>query len=509
MIKVPLMDTNYKTVISKFRCFGLYKNKTRIKCQAISYGIFLYCCSFSAFPATGIDGYLSSFSVTKGQNINLFSSTTSSTYDLQIYRLGAHQQLVKSFSGIQGTNFSTPNTGTPWKNGANWANPFSINVSNNWSGGLYKAVLKTGSSRKTLNFTVKENNLGSKSKILLLDNATTNVAYNNWGGKSLYTFNSTSNTKANKVSLLRPGQNKALRQQQEFTAWTDNLNIPIEHASMMDLQTNPSILSHYDTVVLAGHSEYWSKSMRNAYDNFVQNGGNAVILSGNTMWWQIRLEGNQQVSYKNAANDPLNGVNNNLVTTNWYQNPVNDPENRSIGVSWRNGGFVNSQGFLPASQGYGGYTVTDENHWIFQGTNLKNGDILGQKDTIVGFEVDGALFNWVNGVPVVTGADGTPLNFDILGYSPAATPRGTGNATMGIFKLQNGGTIFNAATVDWADGLWNLSNASIADSKVSRITYNALSRFSASVAPVPLPPALYLFASGLIILTRLRGQSSL
>lgn len=451
---------------------------------------------------SGIDGYLSSFSVSQGQSINLYTSTTSPTYDLKIYRLGTGQHLMKSFSGLQGTHYSVPASG--WTQGAQWANPVPIHIANNWTGGLYRADLKTPGYTKSLNFSVKDNNLGSKSKILLLDNATTKIAYNNWGGKSLYTFNSSDNIRANSVSLQRPGQNFVARQQREFTAWTENMHIPIEHASMMDLQNNPSLLNNYDTVVLAGHSEYWTKGMRNAYDHFVQNGGNAMILSGNTMWWQIRLQGDQQVAYKNAANDPLNGVNNALVTTNWYKSPVNDPENRSTGVSWRNAGYVNSQGFLPASAGYGGYTVTDANNWIYNGTNLKNGDVLGQKSAIVGYETDGALFNWQNGAPVVTGKDGTPSNFDILGYSPTETLRGSGNATMGVFQLPNGGTVFNAATINWADGLWNLNKSTIADNNVSIMTYNALKRFSATV--VPLPPAFFLFISGLVVLvgTRIR-----
>ncbi len=511
MLKIYLMSMVYARIFvlgfyCSRQCFLWLPSEFWKRGRVISCWGFLCCCPFSLCYASGggIESYLSSFSVSQGQSINLYTSTTSPTYNLKIYRLGIGQHLVKSFSGLHGTNYSVPANG--WTQGARWANPVPIHIANNWAGGLYRAVLKTPSYSKLLNFSVKENNPGSKSKILLLDNATTNVAYNNWGGKSLYSFNSSGSIKSNKVSLLRPGQNVARRQQQEFTAWADKMNIPIEHASIMDLQNTPSLLSHYDTVVLAGHSEYWSKSMRDAYDSFVHNGGNAMILSGNTMWWQIRLEGNQQVAYKNAENDPLNGVNNALVTTNWYKNPVNDPENRSTGVSWRNGGYVNSQGFLLASKGYGGYTVTDANNWIYNGTTLKNGDTFGQQEGIVGYETDGALFKWVNGKPVVTGKDGTPLDFNILGISPAETPRGSGNATMGIFQLPGGGDVFNAATVNWADGLWNLNNSIIANANVSTMTYNVLKKFSTSV--VPVPPAFYLFISGLIILISVSARAS-
>jgi len=465
--------------------------------------ILLCLCPFSLCHASGdeIEGYLSSFSVTQGQSINLYTSTTAPTYDVKVFRLGTNRQLVESISNLPGASYLVPNNA--WVQGAQWQNPIPLQTSSNWSAGLYNAVIKTADHSRTLSFSVREDQPGTKSKILLLDNASTAVAYNNWGGKSLYAFNSSDNIQANTVSLLRPGQNVAWRQQREFVAWTDHKNIPIEYASTMDLQNNPSLLNNYDTVVLAGHSEYWSKDMRDAYDKFVQKGGNAMILSGNTMWWQVRFEGDQMISYKNSnvLNDPFYGVNNDLVTTNWFRDPVNDPENRSIGVSWRNGGYVNAKGLFPASEGYGGYTVTDADHWIYNGTTLKNGDIFGQENTIAGFETDGALFTWVDGTPVVTGEDGTPLDFDILGYSPAQNPFGSGYATMGIFQSPGGGYVFNAATVDWAEGLWNFNSSTIADQNVSIITYNALQKFSVSV--VPAPPAFYLFVSGLFFLTKL------
>jgi len=308
------------------------------------------------------------------------------------------------------------------------------------------------------------------------------------------------------VSLQRPLNGSYLTQENiEFAKWADSQNIPIEYGSLFDLENNPSLLNNYNLVVMAGKYEYWSRNMRTAFDNFTHNGGNAMILSGDTMWWQVRVNGDQMLCYKNPpTNDPLYGINDSLVTTHWHEPPVNDPENTSIGVSWRNAGYVNQHGFYLASDGYGGYTVSDASHWLFDGTGLQDGDVFGLADTIVGYEADGAALTWVNGKPVVTGEDGTPLNFNILAYSRAGTPQWDGYATMGIFGIPGGGTIFNAATVEWADGLWSLATDNLADPTVSRITLNAINRLSVSSVPEPLSIALVGSSTILLLVVRRR-----
>src|SRR6185369_6213858 len=133
----------------------------------------------------------------------------------------------------------------------------------------------------------------------------------------------------------------------------------------------------------------------------------------------------------------------------WFSPPVNNPENTFLGVSYRNGGYVNSHGLFVRTNGYGGYGSTNSQHWVFQGTGLADGNVFGTPDTIVGCETDGATFRWSNGLPVVNGLDQTPLNFKILALSPAATPSPLPHhATMGIYRNANGGMVFNAATVN-------------------------------------------------------------
>src|SRR6185436_8949377 len=106
------------------------------------------------------------------------------------------------------------------------------------------------------------------------------------------------------------------------------------------------------------------------------------------------------VCYKDASLDPLNGIDNERVTVNWYDEPVNRPENHWTGASLRHGGYP--------VVGNHAYTVWKPDHWVFEGMALVLGEEFGEEEDLAGREMDGADLVWVNGLPVPTGTDGTP-----------------------------------------------------------------------------------------------------
>lgn len=464
---------------------GIEMKASRIAHFRIMIGAFLLV-AFSPVHAA-LEAYLSAFSAVQGGELKLYISSDTPTVDLKIFQIGVPDREVYSLSAVATSKFAIPDQA--WMAGAQWPQSLTFIVSPTWPSGLYRVALSAGGQDlQSLNFVVREDQPGSQSKILVLDNAATVVAYNNWGGKSTYGFNSTSSVAATSLSLLRPGNHVSLPQELGFARWTQAKSVGVEYASIMDLHADSALLDKYSAVILVAHSEYWTKEMRDNLERFLAHGGNAVILSGNTMWWQVRIEGDQLVCYKSGTNDPLAGVDNARVTTNWYASPVLRPENAVIGVSWRHGGYVNSAGFYPSSGGSGGYTVVDPMHWVFQGTGLNAGDVFGRKHEIVGYETDGALFNLVNGQPVVTGEDGTPLSFEILASAPAKTAQWNGNATMGMYKTAGGGYVFNASTVYWANGLWALKAGTLADATVGAITMNVIAAFGGLPLSKPTVP---------------------
>jgi len=445
-------------------------------------------------PIPVIEAHLSDYSVRQTDAIDLFVSTSLQSYDVIVARLAPYREVAR-YADISGGLQAVP--ANAYATGPDWNSSLEIAVPAEWPSGVYELLIQGRNQaqhlvEQRLNFIVRASSPGQSSNILVVDDALTINAYNGWGGRSLYGYNSASGIAGVTVALKRPGNFSANEELIEFANWAAAMGYDLEWAADYDLHKIPGLLENYETMIIVGHSEYWSRAMRNAFDAHTASGGNALILSGNTMWFQVRFEGDQMVSYKNYLDDPLLNIDNALVTTNFFDEPVYDPENRSIGVSWRHGGFVNSGGHYMAADGWGGYIVADSDHELLAATGLAAGEMFGQSADIVGYEADGAMFEWVDGRAVATGVDGTPTNFEIVGYAPAhsrytdfpwflnpAEFGWAGAATFGSMLMPSGGRVTNMATIDWADGLFTGRRTphdrdGIADEQVGRITFNAL-----------------------------------
>jgi hypothetical protein len=445
--------------------------------------LFILVLTFLSLLKADETGYVNKISLTQGDTLKLYISTSVNPFSVQIYKYNDVDSLVTTISNISGGIRAYPDS--CYYYGCNWPLSYSLVIPTSWLPGVYYAQFPTSVGSKSVLFMVSPKVRGSYSKILYLASANTWEAYNPIGGKSLYTYNSSNGVASYKVSFQRPG--RAYTGYPEFSfelpfvRWLYRNHINVEYAVNYNIHSDPNFLSNYKVMVVDGHNEYWSNPEKTETQNFVTNGGNLIILSGNTCWWQVRYEnnGNTIICYKDPSVDPLTGIIDSLVTYNWPLSPLNSPENNMTGLGYLSAGYVNDGDILPASAGYGGYTVYNHHSWVYNGTGLMEGEDLGYSDAIVGDETDGGLFNFVNGIPAFTGTDGSPTNFIVLGLSPASSTWGFNpipRATFGIFHKQGGGTVFNAATINWSLGL---------DSNyyVQKITKNVFDKFTANKFP--------------------------
>ena len=276
-----------------------------------------------------------------------------------------------------------------------------------------------------------------------------------------------------------------------FIEWAEREGFEIGVCTNADLEAHPEVLDGAGLYLSVGHDEYWSLGMRDTVEAFIARGGNAAFFSGNTSLWQVRLEGDDHdvmVGYKGFfKDDPLMGTDREPeVTTFWSDVIVGRPENHMTGVSFTRGGYHRIGRNVTA--GLGGYTVHRAGHWIFDGTGLGYGDVLGAGATVVGYECDGCVFTYRDGLPYPTGEDGTPSSFEILGTCPtqhftretaprppkpgepseleyiAARVFGTrdpeamerirhGHAVLGAYTNEAGATVVTSGSTDWAHGL--------------------------------------------------------
>lgn len=283
--------------------------------------------------------------------------------------------------------------------------------------------------------------------------------------------------------------------QQPFVAWAERNGYILDYAVNSDLEFRPEILEHYRLVLSIGHDEYWSSPMRDHLESFITDGGNVAFFSGNCLWWQVRSEdqGHALVCWKDAyEQDPMfEAGDHRQLSTIWRHRLIDRPENQLTGVSFAYGGYSHFfDQFLDTPTGY---TMHRPDHWMFEGTGFRRGDMLGVEAGIIGYECDGCDMQWHDDLPFPTGNDGTPDNFTILATAPAGLSDADGSrhlvakalygdakeierhpypgaAVLGCYT--RGGTVVTAGCTHWSHGLRGN------DLQVERITKNVLDRLS-------------------------------
>ncbi|WP_299435381.1 N,N-dimethylformamidase beta subunit family domain-containing protein [uncultured Maribacter sp.] len=393
-------------------------------------------------PATKreIEGYASKTSVNTGEYISIYVNTKSEKFNITLFRMGWYNGLggrcVMPAVTLNGQKQETP---LPDEHGiveCNWKNPHNITIANSWTTGIYILKLEELKNNKQsyVIFVVRNDNY--TPDILFQLPITTYQAYNYWGGKSLYDWGSGSIKKwgtiygdrASKVSFNRPyacsntpeaklgvGAGEFFSNIQPITTqmypispaswdynmvrWLEKNNYDVSYITNIDTHIGDNIKDKSSIFMSHGHDEYWSKEMRDNVTKLRDTGSNITFFSSNTMFWQVRLEtstlSNEPyktlVCYKDVDIDPIK---NEYCTVNFRDYPVENPEASFIGV----------QHFMDPVDG--DIIVNNSSHWIFNNTNLKNGDTI---PGLLGYEIDGITDDSPENICVLTKTKGENL----------------------------------------------------------------------------------------------------
>ena len=456
--------------------------------------------------------------------------------------------------------------GGVWATGCDWPVAVELPTDGSWPSGFYELELTAlgplpgpdaDDERRRVSHAYvvvrPTRDTGTADRPLLVLATNTWQAYNQWGGRCMYSG-------ASKVSAARPLERGYLRRpidddgydgrvanlerpadrehrrlqryladhqlplwnassgwhthEHRLVAWAARHDIDLDVAISNDLHDPDVALGLLDgrrLLISAGHDEYWSWQMRDHVDAFVEDGGNWLVLSGNTCFWQVRAEGDVMTCHKGGARprDPIFATGSaDLLTSMWSDPMIRRPETSTTGLTFTRGGYHRVGDGVP--DGAGGFTVHQPEHWAFEGTDLRWGDQFGTVPVIVGYEVDGCAMEWRDGRPHATGADGASPDTKILATCPArllsitedvceppealwasvdppgdlegvamilhgsewadhVDELGRGHAVMAEVP-KGDGTIVNVGTTDWVHGL--------DDPVVDRITKNLFDRLS-------------------------------
>lgn len=423
-----------------------------------------------------IEGYASTTSAAHGESVDLFLSGDGSTVAIEIYRMGwysgeggrrvhsAERPLMR-----QPTPAPHPVTGLIE---CDWQDAYRVTIDPSWVSGVYLAKLTARPSGRQnyVMFVVRDE--ARTGDLLFQSSVTTMAAYNNWGGKSLYRFNSTG-AAADLVSFNRPYSTRTgpfeflFGWEYQMVRFLEREGYDVSYGSNVDTHARPQLLLRYEAFLSVGHDEYWSWEMRRGVEAARNAGADLGFFSANTCYWQIRFEPGRDgrpnrniVSYKEDAlsKDPLaqdgNPSNDHLLTVKWRDVPVNQPEEALLGV------------MFTAEDIDTDIVIDNASHWVFNNTGLRNGDKL---PGLLGYEVD-RMFS------------AFPANTIRLARSPFTRADGTSDfSDMTIYTHTNGALVFATGTIQWSWGLDDFNAAGTGGSRVhpaaQQITRNVLNRF--------------------------------
>jgi len=398
-----------------------------------------------------IEGYASRTSVAPGESIRFFVKAADPHYTIEVFRMGWYggaggrrmTEAVERTTVPQPVPQPDPLTGLIE---CDWSDPWELAIPDDWTSGVYLAKLTALPSRlgSWIIFVVRAR-ADRHARFLVQTSATTYEAYNNWGGKSLYEFNS-SGGRAFKVSFNRPYARKSgpadflLGYEYPAVRFLEREGYDVAYTTDIDTHENPQELLAHDAVIDIGHDEYWTWQMRDAFETARDGGVNLVFLGANTCYWQIRLESSPLngerdrviAAWKESAAqlDPVltdgDPSNDHLATTLWRNAPVSRPEDSLAGTMFT---------YTPVS---GDVVVADSSHWVFSGTGLRTGDAI---PGLLGYEVDRTTAT-------------APASTVVLARSPFSRSDGSSDeADMTLYTTKAGGFVFATGTLYWAFGL--------------------------------------------------------
>ncbi len=436
-----------------------------------------------------IHGYADQTSVNLGNPINFYVGTSQATYTLDVYRMGWYggtgATLMLEVKNLKGQNqaIPAPQAGTGLVE-CHWSVSYTLSTQSSWVSGVYVAQL-TAADGTVSNIVFVGRKDGAVADIVYQLPVTTYEAYNDWGGKSLYDYNSTNSVPATKVSFDRPYSDEDWNGAGNFFSgdygmirWLEKSNYNVTYITSLDTNTNAGIMTNRKVFLSNYHDEYWSSQMRTNVTAARDQGKSLAFFGANSVFWQIRFEPSStgvanrvMVCYKDASLDPLSKTQPALTTVNFRDPPLNNPENSLLGGMF--------ESYYDYSITYP-WVVQNANSWVYAGTGVKNGDSI---PGVVGYEYD-KVFN--NGA--------TPANLTVLSNSPIVDLDGVHSFSNGtIYTAPSNALVFNAGTIFWS---WKVDSNDYVnvgtDARIQGMTANILNKMiSGSPTSTPTPTATF------------------
>jgi hypothetical protein len=227
--------------------------------------------------------------------------------------------------------------------------------------------------------------------------------------------------------------------------WLEREGFDYDFYSDAQLHDGTLPLDAYKILIISVHPEYWTREMFQKVKMWIQTGGRLMYLGGNGVNCEVRLEADSTMRCLSFddTNEPKSGHESRMHRTFASEATL-------FGVAFTDPGVMTS---AP-------YRVIEPNHWVFEGTGLRKGDLFGEK----------SLHERVPG-----GASGHETDkltaSSPLGLEHLAKGTNPNDGGADVVHFQEGkGAVFSVGSITWVSSLFP-------DANLSRITRNVVEHF--------------------------------
>ncbi|XVS67615.1 N,N-dimethylformamidase beta subunit family domain-containing protein [Actinosynnema sp. CA-299493] len=462
-----------------------------------------------------IVGFTTDISATPGSRVDFKVKTNATSYRVDVYRLGwyggAGARLIGSTSRssrltqpacLRGADGSALIDCGNWAVSANWTVPLDA-VS-----GIYYARLRRNDNGATneVVFVVRDDT--STSKVLFQTSDSTWVAYNRYGGNSLYFGDGPGQGgQAYKVSYNRPytggdgEENFIFNAEYPMLRFLERNGYDLSYTTDVDSARRGQLIRNHRVFMAVGHDEYWSEEQRANVEAARDAGVHLAFLTGNEIFWKTRWEKSIDSSradwrtlacYKETKGTQSDGLAD--WTGTWRdprRSPPQDggrPENALLGNLFAVNGRRDDHLQVPAAYG----RMRLWRHTDLQGMaadstyTFKPGTLGYEWNTVPdnGFQPDGVAK--MSSTTVALDGEYLLKNHGDLYTS------GTATHSVTYYRHPSGALVFGAGTVQWAWGVDDehayLTNTPTSDVRMQQATVNFLADMG--VRPSTLQPTL-------------------
>ena len=432
-----------------------------------------------ALTATGqaAEVYASATDVAPGGEVAVHVSTLpEARYRIIVYRLGWYRGvgarkvlcLPSCSTSKRGKAEAMPTPESTGRIVAGWPTTDTLKIGRNWVSGYYliRVLLLDGTQAGNSATTyLVVNSPGRDSKMLIQVPVLTWQAYNSWGGRSLYDFPGLG-PRARYVSFERPyawdgpGGQGPLGWEIQFVRFVERNGYDVAYQSDVYTNAHPTSLLRHRLVAVAGHSEYWSKTMRDAFQTARDSGVNLAFMGANAAYWQVRIEdaGRTIVAYKSMYDpnpDPAlrTAMFRELIPPR-YECELIGIQHQGVALHWQAGDYTVQEA-----------AITDR--WM-RGTGFKGGSVIRG---VVSVEAD-----TIPGNQTATSSCGHRL---VVFFHRELGGDKDGNADSTRYVAPSGAIVFAAGSHQFSWGLDALPEAvgsarPLVDPRLQRFMRNAL-----------------------------------